>query len=281
MVIKIIPNEFRALSKYILEKSGIALEPGKEYLVESRLSPVLGEFQCKSYSELYHKATVDSEKIIEKKIVDAISTNETYFFRDAAPFELLQHKIVPDVIDNRSAKSKMQSPMQLRIWSAASSTGQELYSIAIILKELYLDQKKFDIKLLGTDISNTVIAKASYGSYNKFEISRGLPPAKVQKYFNKDGDQWRIKDEIRAMAMFKKLNLMEPFSGIGKFDIIFFRNVAIYFTPQDRKKLYEKIARVLEPNGYLIIGATESLANDTDLYTPNRYLRSIFYQLKR
>ncbi len=279
-MVKITPNEFKVLSKYILEVSGIALDQGKEYLIETRLNPLLNEHGVVSFSELYTKAKVDPKKVIEKQIVDAISTNETYFFRDASPFELLQHKILPDLIDKRSSASQGKAPVQIRVWSAASSTGQEVYSIAIALKELYLDPPKYVIKLMGTDISNSAIAKASYGRYNKFEVARGLTPARLGKHFNQDGeDYWRIKDEIRGVALFKKLNLMEPFSELGQFDIIFCRNVAIYFTPQDRKKLFEKIARVLAPDGYLLIGSTESLSNETTLFSPKKYLKSFFYQL--
>ncbi len=277
---KITADEYNVFCKYVHEISGIALEGGKEYLVETRLYPLLDELHCKSFSELYHKSKTDRTKSIEKMIIDAISTNETYFFRDKSPFELLQHKIIPDLVDRRGKKGGTGSPINLRIWSAASSTGQEVYSIAIVLKELYLDPKKYQIKLLGTDISNAAITQASYGKYNKFEISRGLSPEKARKYFNADGDQWRIRDEIRAMVIFKKINLMEPLVGLGKFDIIFCRNVAIYFTTQERKRLYEKIAGALEPDGYLMIGSTESLTNDTNLFAPQKYLRSIFYQIK-
>jgi chemotaxis protein methyltransferase CheR len=277
---KINPNEFKVFAKYILDISGIALDTGKEYLIETRLNPILDKHNCKSFSELYTKAKLDQSKNLEKQIIDAISTNETYFFRDISPFELLQHKIIPDLIDKRNTASQGKQPVKIRIWSAASSTGQEIYSIAIVLKELYLEPPQYDIKLLGTDISNDAIAKASYGRYNKFEVARGLTPSRLKKYFNKDGDDyWKIKDEIRAAAGFKKMNLMESFSEVGPFDIIFCRNVAIYFTPEDKQKLYEKIAGALAPDGYLLIGSTESLSNETTLFTPQKYLKSFFYQL--
>jgi len=277
---KITPEEYKVFSKYIHDISGIILAGGKEYLIETRLNPILTELGCKSFAELYHKVRVDHTKTIEKKIIDAISTNETYFFRDKAPFELIQHKIIPDLIDTRSKTALPGLPIKLRIWSAASSTGQEIYSIAIVLKELYLDPGKYEINLLGTDISNAAITQASYGKYNKFEMARGLPPEKARKYFNQDENHWRIQDEIRSMAVFKKINLMQPLVGMGKFDIIFCRNVAIYFTPQERSRLYEKLAGVLEKDGYLLIGATESLTNDTKLFEPKKYLRTVFYQLK-
>lgn len=167
----------------------------------------------------------------------------------------------------------------IRLWSAANSTGQEIYSIAMALDEIGVTPQKYQIKLMGTDISDAAIAQASYGRYNKFEIARGLDPKRLNRYFTQDGDYWKIKDEIRAMVQFKKMNLMQPFVGLGKFDIILCRNVMIYFTEEDRRKIYANIAKVLEPDGYLIIGATESLSNNSDLFASKRYLNSIFYQL--
>ncbi|MFO7885505.1 MAG: protein-glutamate O-methyltransferase CheR [Desulfobacteraceae bacterium] len=279
-MIKITPQEFDAFSKYILEISGIALLKGKEYLVETRLNPVLTSYKCPSYADLLRKAKNDFKKEIEKKIIDAISTNETYFFRDKSPFELLQFKILPDLIDKRSRTRSGLRP-SIRLWSAASSTGQEIYSIAMALNEMNITPKSYNIKLLGTDISDAAVAQASYGKYNKFEIARGLDQKRLTRYFTPSaGDYWRIKDEIRFMVQFKKMNLMKPFVGLGKFDIILCRNVMIYFTSEDRRKIYNNIAKALEPDGYLIIGATESLANDSDLFTPKRYLKSVFYQFK-
>ncbi len=276
---KITPAEFDIFSKYIVDISGIALAKGKEYLVETRLNPILEESGCSSYTEFYRKVRSPLERDLPKKIIDAISTNETYFFRDKAPFELLQHKLFPDLIDKRT-KGRTGLKPTIRLWSAASSTGQEIYSIAMVLSELGLNQKNYTIKLLGTDISDAAVAKASYGLYNKFEIARGLDLTRRNRYFSPKDDSWRIRDEIRFMAQFRKMNLMKPFIGIGKFDIILCRNVMIYFTSEDRRKIYANIAKVLEPDGYLIIGATESLANDSDLFASQRYLNSIFYQLK-
>lgn len=280
-MIKITPNEFSLFAKYILDISGISLEKGKEYLIETRLNPLLEQTGSTSYNDFYQKVRKDFKKDLEKKIVDAISTNETYFFRDKNPFDLLQHKLLPDLIDKRSKSGRaIGGSVPIRIWSAASSTGQEIYSIAMTMKELGLTSRQYNIKLMGTDISDAAVAQASYGRYNKFEAARGLTPQRLQRYFNRDGDNWRIKDEIRAMASFKKMNLMKPFVGMGKFDIVFCRNVAIYFNPQDRKQLYQKIAGVMERDGYLVIGSTESLTNDTSLFEPKKYLNSIFYQFK-
>ena len=278
-MIKITPTEFDILVRHILNISGIALARGKEYLVETRLNPLLNSLDCTSFAEFQTRIKTDLKGEINEKIIDAISTKETYFFRDKAPFELLQHKIIPDLMVRRTQKSGILKP-GIRLWSAASSTGQEIYSIAMALTEIGITPSKYNIQMLGTDISDAAIAQASYGWYNKFEIARGLDPRRLTRFFNPERDGWRIKDEIRFMAQFKKMNLMKPFIGLGKFDIILCRNVMIYFTPEDRKKIYASIARVLEPDGYLIIGSTESLINECDLFTPHRYLKSVFYRLK-
>lgn len=277
-MIKISPDELKTLAKYIHDISGIYYDQKKAYLFDSRLGPLLVEGGFSSYSELYKRAKVD--KSLEKKVIDAISTNETLFFRDSGPFEVLQHKILPDIIDARTAKSSSLLPVPIRIWSAACSTGQEIYSICMVLKELLPDLKKYNIKLLGTDISDAAISQASSGKYNKFEIDRGLSRDKLQKYFTLNGEFRKVKDQIRAMATFKKLNLMLPFNGLGKFDVIFCRNVAIYFNMKDRKRLFNRLADVLMPDGHLIIGSTESLTGICNRFVPQRHIRSIFYKLK-
>jgi chemotaxis protein methyltransferase CheR len=277
---KINPDEFKVVTKYVYGLTGISLDEGKAYLVETRLGGLLKELGCGSYSELYYKAKADVSKSINKKIIDAITTNETLFFRDTAPFELLQHKILPDLIDKRTSKTSSMLPLNIRIWSAACSTGQELYSIAIVLKELLPDMRRYNLRLLGTDISDAAVAKASYGQFNKFEMDRGLPKDKLLKYFEPIGDKWKVKDELRAMVTFRKQNLMEPFAGMGKFDIVFCRNVAIYFAPEDKTRLFGKIVDVLEPDGFLVIGSSESLAGVSTRFEPKRYLRGVFYQLK-
>jgi chemotaxis protein methyltransferase CheR len=277
-MIKIAPAELKLIAQYIQTITGIYLDESKSYLFETRLSSIAEAYGCKSYQELHNKSKNDPSKKIEKEIIDAITTNETLFFRDKGPFELLQHKILPEVIDLRSSQSSPKT--RIKIWSAASSTGQELYSIAIVIKELLNELSNYSFTLFGTDISDAAIAQASYGKYNRFEIERGLDRKYLQKYFTLFGDSWKIKDEIRAMVNFKQLNLMQPFTSLGKFDIIFCRNVAIYFTLEDRKKLFTKIADSLADDGYLVIGSTESLTGVCPRFVPKRHLRSIFYQKK-
>jgi chemotaxis protein methyltransferase CheR len=275
--VRVRPDEIQLFSKYIYEITGIHIEASKAYLIETRLGRILESENCGSYNEFYHKIKKDASRALEKKVIDAITTNETLFFRDSNPFELLKHKVLPEIIDQRTSTTTLKP---IRIWSAACSTGQEVVSIAIVLKELLGSNPKYSIKLLGTDLSDAAIKQASYGSYNKFEIERGLPRDRLHLYFTPDGANWRIKDEIRSMASYQKFNLMRPFLGLGKFDIIFCRNVAIYFTLEDRKKLFSKIADALEPNGYLIIGSTESLTGVCPRFVPKRHLKSIFYQLR-
>lgn len=277
-MIKIAPAELKIIAQYIQSISGIYLDQSKSYLFETRLSSLVEANQCGSYQALCQKAKQEPSKKIEKEIVDAITTNETLFFRDKGPFELLQHKLLPELIDNRASGPNRSSRM--KIWSAASSTGQELYSIAIVIKELLKNNPKYSFTLLGTDISDSAISQASYGKYNRFEIERGLDKKYLQKYFTLFGDSWKIKDELRAMVNFRKLNLMQPLTALGKFDIIFCRNVAIYFTLGDRKKLFNKLADCLVDDGYLIIGSTESLTGVCPRFVPKRHLRSIFYQKK-
>jgi chemotaxis protein methyltransferase CheR len=279
-MLKITPAELKIIAQYIHDICGISLDQSKSYLFETRLSSIAEELGCSSYKELYDKAKIDKAKLIERQIIDAISTNETLFFRDSGPFELLKHKILPEIIDLRTPNSPRMKP-SIKIWSAASSTGQELYSVAMTIKDLIGPKiGDFNFKLMGTDISDNAVKQASYGKYNKFEIERGLPRPTLQKYFTLFGDSWKVKDELRAMVNFRKFNLMQPFVGLGKFDIILCRNVAIYFTLADRKKLFNKLSDALADDGYLIIGSTESLTGICPRFVPKRHLRAIFYQKK-
>ncbi len=277
---KIFPDEFKTFSTYIHTISGIYLDQSKTYLVETRLGTLLQELNCASFSELYFKAKSDATKKIQGKIIDAITTGETLFFRDSSPFELLQHKIIPDLIDKRNSGGNRSLPVNIRIWSAACSSGQEVYSIGMVLKELLIDLNRYNIKLLGTDLSDAAVARASYGIFNDFEIGRGMATDKLQKYFVREKDGWKIKDELRALASFKKVNLMDSFMGLGRFDIIFCRNVAIYFREEERKRLFAKMEGALERDGYLIIGSTESLTGIAPQFEAKRHLRSVYYQRK-
>jgi len=275
-MIKLLPEEHKALAGYIYSICAVSLDQSKAHLMEGRLGRLVEETGCGSFSLLVERAKSEPSRVLERRIVDAITTNETLFFRDTAPFDLLRHKIVPELIDRK----KKTGASRIRIWSAACSTGQEIYSIAILLKELLGDPDRYGVRLMGTDISDGAVARASRGLYNATEIARGLPDPLRDKYFARTRDGWQMRDEIRAMASFKHQNLMGDLSGLGKFDVIFCRNVAIYFSEPDKISLFRRIERAMEPNGYLVIGAMESLNGLCPQFEPKRHLRSVYYQVK-
>ena len=275
-MIRLQPEEHKSLAQYVYSLCAVTLDESKGYLIEGRLARLVEETQCGSYNGLLLRAKSDSSRSLERRIVDAITTNETLFFRDTAPFDLLRHKIIPELIDRRTRTGAAS----IRIWSAACSTGQELYSIAILLKELLGDPDRYGVRLLGTDISDEVVAKASRGRFSPVEISRGLAEAQRTRYFVPVAGGWQIRDEIRAMASFKRLNLMTDFSALGRFDVIFCRNVAIYFTERDRAALFGKMERALERDGVMVIGAMESLNGICPQFESKRHLRSVFYQVR-
>jgi len=276
---KITQQELHNFSEYVYKISGIHLDESKGYLLESRLNPLLTSNNLNSYEELLRKAKGDPKKDLQEHIINAISTNETFFFRDQSPFKVLQYKLIPELIDRRQRLYNSRQ-VPIRILSAACSTGQEVYSIGITLLEEIPNINNYDISILGVDIADEVIAKASYGKYGKFEVERGMKPATLNKYFNRQDDGWRINDRVRVMANFKKVNLLENFTNIGYFDIIFCRNVAIYFKQHDKVKLFKKLASILEPDGALIVGGSESLTGVAQDFQVNHYLKGIYYTLK-
>jgi chemotaxis protein methyltransferase CheR len=275
-VIQLQPEEHKSLAQYVYSLCAVNLDESKGYLIESRLASLVDETACGSYTGLLLRARSDPSRALERRIVDAITTNETSFFRDSAPFELLHHKIIPELLDRRAKKNGGN----IRIWSAACSTGQELYSIAILLKEMLGDPDRYGVQLVGTDISDKAVASASRGVFSPIEISRGLTEAQRARYFTPVAGGWQIRDEIRAMASFRRLNLMTDFQGLGRFDVIFCRNVAIYFIERDRITLFGRIERVLERDGFLVIGAMESLNGICPQFDSRRHLRSTFYQFR-
>lgn len=277
-MLKINQDELIQVANFINKLTGIVLNQSNSDLMESRLGPLAEEFGCGNYGELLQKSNSDSSQTVQNRIIDAITTQETFFFRDNNPFELLRLKILPDLFKRMMAPGNKEK--KLKIWSAACSTGQEVYSIAIILRELLPDMDRWNIQILGTDISNAAIDQASSGQYNRTEMSRGLTPNQVSKYFHNRDNHWRIVDELRTMAQFKQKNLQEPFDAMEKFDLILCRNVAIYFSPENRRTMYKRIANQLNPNGFLIIGASESLNGASDQFEHKDYMRSVFYQLK-
>jgi chemotaxis protein methyltransferase CheR len=272
--------EISACIRYIYNVSGINLCPDKAYLIESRLRDLLPEYHCATYGELVRLAETGQDAVLEKKIIDRMATHETLFFRDSDPFQLLQYKIIPDLIDRRIMPDGT-APIPINIWSTACSTGQEVYSIAIMLKDILSDITRYRIRLLGTDISDDALARASYGTYNKFEIERGLTKENIEKYFFRQDNQWKIRDDIRSMVQFCRQNLLRPLNIPGSFDVIFCRNVAVYFNKPDQEVLFNKLADRLAPDGYLILGASESMLGLATRFQAKEHLRTVYYQLKQ
>lgn len=279
---RITSDEISFFSSYIYELAGITLGPKKAYLLESRFAKMMEELDCASFTELYFLSKSTSCKDLERCLIDAITTHETSFFRDKAPFELLKKKIIPELIDSRRQQERLVDtvPMPLSIWSAACSTGQELYSIAMIVKELLGELAPYSIKLLGSDISEKAILKAISGKYTDYEINRGLSDERKQRFFAKENGDWLIKKEIRGITSFKKVNLLTPFHNLGKFDVIFCRNVGVYFSPEDRSKFFRTIARSMHPESFLFVGSTESLNGLSDLFVGGKQMDASFYQLR-
>jgi chemotaxis protein methyltransferase CheR len=271
-------EEITFVARVVEELCGVVLDDSKGYLVESRLAEVARAAGCASYRELCHKARYGQDRALQMRIIDAITTQETLFFRDVAPFEALQHKVLPAILD---AKAATPFPRRLRIWSAACSTGQEPYSIAMTLHDMLPGIASWDVQILATDISDAAIQSASRGCYARHEIERGMKPALLSRHFVEQNGGWRIKDPLRAMVAFQKRNLLEPFVGIGPFYVIFCRNVAIYFDGQRRRDLFLRLADRLTADGCLFVGSSESLLDLGPRFAPQHHCRTIFYQPNR
>lgn len=271
-------DELASWARHIHEICGVCLDGSKGYLIETRLGGLLRETGSGCWAELLYKVKGDPGRTLRSKVINAITTNETSFFRDTSPFELLQHKLFPDLIDRRSRAGLR--PLPIRILNAACSTGQEVYSTAIVLKELLGDFRGYDIRILGLDISEQAVAKASYAHYSRMELERGLEPVRLARHFEPAGDLWKVRDELRSTATFRRANLLEPIASSFAFDIIFCRNVAIYFSEPDKIRLFRNLGGILARDGALIVGATESITGLCPEFEPKRYLRSVFYQFK-
>lgn len=270
MLLQLTKTEFSLLSKYIHDISGICLDESKMIMMASRLTPLLKEFECSTYLDLYRKASYS--KNISQHICNAISTNETSFFRDARVYEMIKEDFIPYFLNKSSS---------LQILSAASSFGQEPYSLSMILHESIQDINKYNIKIEGTDISNEAIAYASYGLYTKMEVARGIDEARLFRHFDLEERGFRIKDHIRYNVHFRELNLLEQLPFRSQFDIILCRNVAIYFDAETKKHLFDTLAKCLKPNGRLVLGSTESLWQVTDTFYRQEYKGTVYYTLTK
>ncbi len=268
-------NETTQICELVHELCGLDIDGSKAYLIETRLSPVLKQHGLTCFEALANQARRPAQESLRQQIIDAITTQETLFFRDNSPFEALQFKALPEMID---AKAATAHPRRLRLWSAASSTGQEAYSMAMLMHEMIPDVEQWDVQILATDVSDQALAKASRGRYTDFECARGLPDKFRNKYFRKVDGGWQIADSIRYMLKFQRLNLLDPLPAIGPVDIVFCRNVAIYFEREERKQLFQRVKRVMSPGGYLFVGASESLLDLGAEFQPQAHCKSTFYQ---
>ena len=270
----ITPKELATIRDFVEINCGIKLDESKAYLIDSRLGPILEEDGFASYLDMISTATTERSGKLKHKIIDSITTNETYFFRDQKPFDLLAHKLIPDVLEQQLDTGRPS----IKIWSAAASTGQEVYSIAMILKELLGNLYNHNIRITGTDISQHALAIASRGLYGKVELARGLTGARLKRHFTPVDNLWKVNDDLRAIALFKHLNLLTGTSVIPQQDIILCRNVAFYFSKENKQKLFINLAARLSPHGYLLIGSTESLVGMNLPFEKKEFHGNIYYQ---
>ena len=262
--------DFDYLHKLLKTRSGFVISNEKIYLLESRLLPVARSNGFQSLDELIRAMKLPTGGNLQEAVVEAMTTNETFFFRDKSPFEHLNEVILPHMLVER-AKTR-----RLRIWCAAASTGQEPYSIAICLKELADKIGNWHVDIVGTDISNDVLEKAKAGLYSQFEVQRGLPIQQLVKYFKQMGDLWKIDTNLRAMIDFRPFNLLDDFAPLGKFDIIFCRNVLIYFDREGKSNVLDRLSKSLAPDGYLLLGAAETVIGLSNEFKPVSGKRGLY-----
>ncbi len=260
------PLEYDYLRRLLKERSGLVLSHDKQYLVESRLMPVgLG-----SLSDLVHNLKRSSAEPLIVDVVEAMTTNETFFFRDRAPFDHVRDAIVPALREARAVQKR------IRVWCAAASSGQEPYSLAMGFKEMGASLAGWRVDILATDISAEVLEKAKVGLYSQFEVQRGLPIQLLVKYFTQVGDCWQLSPEIRAMVQFRPFNLLNDFGPLGRFDLVFCRNVLIYFDQESKVGVFDRLARQIEPDGYLMLGAAETVVGLTERFRPHPDRRGLY-----
>ena len=264
------PLDYEFLRKLLKDRSGLDLSADKQYLVESRLLPLARRLSLGGISELVQKMKGMGAESLISDVVEAMTTNETFFFRDKVPFDHLREEMLPALLQARAARRS------LRIWCAASSTGQEPYSIAMTLKELGPAVAGWRFEIIATDLSPQVLEKSKSGLFSQFEVQRGLPIQLLVKYFKQAGEVWELSPEIRAMVQHRQLNLLHDFSSLGTFDIVFCRNVLIYFDQTTKVGILERIAKRLEPDGYLTLGAAETVVGLTDAFKPHNSRRGVY-----
>jgi chemotaxis protein methyltransferase CheR len=254
------PSDYDFLRKMLKARSGLVLASEKHYLVESRLMPIARKHGLINLSGLVVRLKGPDAAALTVEVVEAMTTNESFFFRDKLPFEQFRDTIIPALMATRG------SSRRIRVWCAAAATGQEPYSLAITLKELGKELKGWRVEILATDISNEVLEKAKSGIYTQFEVQRGLPAMMLIKYFSQIGETWQIAPEIRGMVKFMPLNLLDDFSHLGRFDVVFCRNVLIYFDQPTKSGVLDRIADVSERDGFLALGGAETVVGLTNRF---------------
>jgi chemotaxis protein methyltransferase CheR len=255
------PFDYEYLRKLLKDHSGLDLSADKQYLIESRLLPLARKAGLADIGALVQKMKTGSGTFIAQ-VVEAMTTNETFFFRDKVPFEHFRETIMPELLRSRAARKS------IRIWCAAGSTGQEPYSLAMCLKEMAAALAGWRVEILATDLSQEVLEKSKSGIYSQFEVQRGLPIQMLVKYFKQIGELWQVNADLRAMVQHRQLNLLHDFANLGSFDVIFCRNVLIYFDQDTKSNIFGRLARSSEPDGFLVLGAAETVVGLTDVFKP-------------
>ncbi|WP_298261858.1 protein-glutamate O-methyltransferase CheR [Bradyrhizobium sp.] len=264
------PLDYEFLRKLLKERSGLDLSADKQYLVESRLVPLARKANLAGITDLVLKMKAGAAEPLIAEVVEAMTTNETFFFRDKTPFDHLKDTMLPAVLQARAARRT------LRIWCAASSTGQEPYSIAMCLKGMGAALAGWRIDIVATDLSQGVLEKSKAGIFSQFEVQRGLPIQLLVKHFTQVGDMWQLNADIRSMVQHRQLNLLQDFSHLGTFDIIFCRNVLIYFDQDTKAVIFERMSRLVEGDGFLVLGAAESVVGISDAFKPYPDRRGLY-----
>ena len=264
------PTEYDYLRVFLKQRSGLVLSNEKQYLIESRLMPVARKFGLASISNLVDKLKLEQNGSLADAIIEAMTTNESFFFRDKVPFDHFTQTMLPHMLTAR------QRDRRIRIWSAAASTGQEPYTLAMCLKDMDAKLGGWRVEMIGTDLSTEVLEKAKAGIYSQFEVQRGLPINYLLKHFTQMGDMWRISPELRSMIQYRKLNLLESFSSLGQFDIVFCRNVLIYFDNEAKIDILNRIRKTMPEDGFLVLGAAETVVGLTDAFKPVADKRGLY-----
>ncbi len=256
------PEDFELLRGVVKSRSGLTLSPDKAYLLENRLMAVARKWGMNDIDGLASTVREAPNEDLLREITEAMTTNETLFFRDQSPFDQLQKVVLPRFLQDRKEKR------HIRIWSAGCSSGQEPYSIAMVIKELGSVFDDWRIDIVATDISRAMLEKARAGLYTQFEVQRGLPIALLMKYFKQAGDKWELSPSIRAMVEFSEFNLLDDASRLGAFDVVFCRNVLIYLDQPTKAAVLEKICRLMPPDGVLYMGGAETVMGVTEKFQP-------------